>query len=196
MTLEMEKETMTVSIPEEITETREIRVYDELGPRTINGWTVADLSWTYEEARSYGHDHWTDIALYRVVDNPRMRYAVQIIGRSSVYHRVGGPCSRGVSMLVGKLAEDDERYDALQPCQRIGCQPVDLDDLKNHDSVKVEVNLSKLYECPDADEVVAATYSHGRRDGKSRSGLSIKLLTAASMVDSEIEQALMRMSRD
>jgi hypothetical protein len=192
----MEKETMTVSIPEEITETREIRVYDELGPRTITGWTVADLSWTYAEAHSYGHDHWTDIALYRVVDNPNMQYAVQIIGRSSVYHRVGGPCSRGVTMLVGKLGEDDDRYQALKPCLRDGCKPVDLDDLKNSDSVKVEVNLSKLYECRDADEVVAATYSHGRRDGKNRSGLSIKLLTAAAMVDAEIEQALMRMSRD
>jgi hypothetical protein len=187
---------VTVSSPEETSTAREIRVRDELGPRIITGWPLADLSWSYAEAQSYGHDRWTDMTLYRVVGNPRMRYAVQITGRSALYHRVGGPCNVGVSVPVGKLYGDEDRYDALQPCRRPGCNPKDLDHLKDDDVVRMEVDLPKLYVCRDADEAVASLYNHGRREGRGPSGLSVKLLSAASAFDKDIEQALMRMDRD
>lgn len=183
---------MMVSTPEEATGAYPIVVRDEIGPFTIIGWKIADLSWTYDEARARGHDRWTDIALYAVQGDDDMKYAVQILGRSLVYHSVGG-CDTGVSMPVGKLVEDGARYDALKACPR--CRPVELDDLHNNDSVKIEVDLPKLYRCRDADEVVASMYSHGSKDGRGRSGLSVKILGAAAMVDKDIEQALMSMRR-
>jgi hypothetical protein len=188
-------ETMTVGSPEETVQSYEFEVTDGLGPRSLMGWKVAELAWTYEEARLFGHDHWTDITLYRVTGHTDMRYAIQIVGRSSIYHRVDGPCRYGVSMTVGAVAVDEERYEAINPCQRPGCRPKDLEYLRDEDAVKVEVPIPRLYECQDADEVVNVLYSHGRREGRPPSSLSVKILNAASLVDPEIKQALMRMRR-
>lgn len=184
---------MMVSTPEEATESSMIKVYDEIGPLSINGWKIADLTWSYADAKRKRYNRWTDIALYGVAHDPTIRYVIQITGRSSLYHRVGGSCGQGVAIPVGKLAEDEERYDYLEACT--SCKPKDLDDLSNTDSVKVEVDLHKLYRCANADEVVAAMYSHGRREGNAPSGLSVRLLTTAATLDPAIDEAIMNMPR-
>lgn len=184
---------MMVSTPEEATESATIKVFDEIGPFSIVGWEVAKLVWSYEDARRQGFSRWTDITLYGVENDRTMRYAIQITGRSSLYHRDGGPCREGVSVPVGKLAADAERYEYLEACSR--CKPADLNDLGNTDSVKMEVNLQKLYKCRDADEVVSTMYNHGKKDGRGPSGLSVRLLTTAALMDPNIEQALMDMPR-
>lgn len=184
---------MMVSTPEEATESTSIKVFDEIGPFSIVGEEVAKLVWSYDDARRQGFSRWTDIVLYSVVNDRTMRYAIQITGRSSLYHRDGGPCREGVSVPVGKLADDAERYEYLEACAK--CRPADLNDLGNADTVKLEVPLRKLYKCRSADEVVSTMYNHGKKDGRGPSGLSVRLLTTAAMMDPNIEQALMDMPR-
>lgn len=184
---------MMVSSPEEATEAHPITVKDHIGSLSIVGWKIAELTWTYAEARAQGHNRWTDITLYRVANDPNMKYAVQILGRSAVYHAVGGPCTSGVSVPVGAFAEDHDRYQHLQPCPR--CNPKDLSLLDDKETVKIEVDLARLYKCRNADDVVRSMYSHGTREGRKPSGLSIKILTAAASVDPAIDQALMTVPR-
>jgi hypothetical protein len=183
---------MMVSTPDEATEVYPIVVHDSIGPLSIEGWKIAELSWTYEEVQARGYSRWTDMALYGVHGSDKMKYVVQITGRSVVYHRPDGSCSQGVSMPVGKLYTDKDFYDALVACRV--CKPEDLDDIGNHGQVKIEVNLPKLYRCRDAKEVVRSLYSHGTRNGEP-SSLSVKILSAAAMVDSDIQQALLTMRR-
>lgn len=184
---------MMVSTPEEATESTTIKVFDEMGPFSIVGWEVAKLVWSYADAERQGYSRWTDVRLYGVADDKTMKYAIQITGRSSLYHHDGGPCREGVSVPVGKLVADKERYEFLEACRR--CKPKDLNDLSNTDSVKLEVDLQKLYKCRNASEVVTTMYGHGKKDGQGPSGLSIRLLTTAALLDPDIEQALMNMPR-
>ena len=185
---------MMVSTPEEATaSTGEIKVYDEFGPFSIVGEEVAKLVWSYADAKRQGFSRWTDIRLYSVTGDRTMRYAIQITGRSSLYHLDGGPCREGVSVPVGKLAADTERYEYLEACTK--CRPADLNDLHNTDSVKLEVNLQKLYKCRDAAEVVSTMYNHGKKDGRGPSNLSVRLLMTAAEMNPNIEQALMDMPR-
>lgn len=184
---------MMVSTPEEATESTSIKVYDEIGPLSIEGWQIANLSWSYADAKRKRYSQWTNITLYGVANDPSMKYAIQITGRSSLYHRVGGSCSRGVAVPVGKLADDEERYEFLEACGF--CKPEDLNHLKNTDTVKVEVDLHKLYRCLDANAVVATMYSHKRREDNAPSGLSVRLLTTAATLDPAIDEAIMNTPR-
>lgn len=173
---------------------REIVVHDEIGPRQFIGEVVADLSWTYEAAADRGHDRWTDLTLYRVLqESSAYLYVVQVVGRSVVYHKPTGPCHKGIGSEVGRLKDDVLRWDALQPCER--CNPEDLEDYNSSDIVAVEEDLSSLYLCKDADEVVNALYRRGDMSGKRPPGqlssLSVKLLMAACRKDKEIEAAMM-----
>lgn len=174
------------------TEPQQIVVRDHLGPMpSFSGKTVADLCWTYDEARERGHRRWTDITLYRVLqDDIPFAYMIQVVGRSVVYHKNGGPCRRGVNLLVGSLVQDEARYDALEACQEPGCEPTDLDDLSDSDKVSVEVDIPSLHKCKDAAEAVKILYDRGGRERES--GPSIKLLQAAAIVDEDIAAAMMQ----
>lgn len=192
------EEAMTVSTPEEVTQPYDIVVQDSWGPRSIRGWQIVDVSWTAEEARKRGYVRWTDIALYRVVNNSSATYMIQILGRSVVYHRNGGPCSnKGVSMLVGKLSDETEKtYLQAVPCQEPGCKPEDLSNLQDHDRVQMEVTIPRLYRCKDAGEVVDVLFRHGRRADGEPSNLNMKLLSAASALDPDIQLVLLNTERD
>lgn len=173
---------------------REIIVHDEIGPRKFCGAVVVDLSWTYDAAAERGHKRWTDITLYRVIqESSDYQYVVQVVGRSVVYHTSGGPCHKGVGVEVRLLYADDDRYQALEPCPR--CAPDDLEDFAPTDMVAIEEDLSSLYLCANADEVVSALYRRGDMSGKRPPGqlssLSVKLLTAACRIDKDIEAAMM-----
>lgn len=185
---------MTVTIPEETTGIREIVVRDDGGPLSFRGETVVDLSWSYDAAYGRGHNRWTDIMLYRVheEDSP-YTYAVQIIGRSALYHRVGGSCHLGVVETVRSLRQDKKRYQGLVACEISSCSPVDLEDMSGADTVAVEQNFYTLYRCKDAKEVVDLMYTRTGQNGMSK--LSVKLLEAASHVDSDIAAAMIRTRR-
>jgi hypothetical protein len=184
---------MTVTSYEIPQSAQEIRVRDEYGPLSFVGEKVADLSWNYDAAYERGHTRWTDLTLYRVwQQDSEYDYVVQVVGRSVLYHRLNGSCHQGVSIPVSRLRQDVGRYEALEPCTRPGCQPADLEDLNDSDSVSVEEDLFSLYKCKNAEEVVDTMYA---RSGRARSGLSMKLLQAASRVDDGIELAMSRTRR-
>lgn len=189
--LEMEKETMTVMSQGNPPGARDLVVHDEMGPLPFVGEMIADLSWSYDEARESGHQRWTDITLYRVLEESEIKYLIQVVGRSVYYHDVSGPCRKGVRVEVGVLAQDEARYDALVPCR--DCNPKDLDDLGDNVTIVVEENLYTLYRCKTADEVVNVLYHRGSQAQKSN--LSMKLLRSASTLDEGINHALMKMRR-
>lgn len=165
-------------------------VRDQYGPLKFVGETIADLSWTYDAAAQFGHDRWTDITLYRVLDeSSEYAYAIQIMGRSVLYHKPGGVCHRGITMPVSVLAKDVERYQALKACSK--CRPAELNDLDDGDKVAVEENLPTLHRCHNAAEVIDVMYTRSKRE--KRSGLSMKLLQTASTVDEDIAAAMMKM---
>jgi hypothetical protein len=168
----------------------EIVVQDEEGPLSFRGETLADLSWTYQVAEERGHTRWTDMALHRVLEpGSPWKYVIQIVGRSVMYHRSDGPCSRGVNMAVGLLREDEPRYEALVICPRPGCQPKDLEDMGDHEVVSVEEDIYTLFKCRSGADVVQTLQNRGgNRDNVSP--LSVRLLQAASRVDREISMAL------
>lgn len=157
-----------------------VTVHDGIGPLRFRGEVIADLSWTYEQAREIGHNRWTDIRVYQVADNKVYRYVVEVIGRSVVYHRVDGSCHKGVTMSVARISEDEDRYDALHPCDL--CKPVELDELDDSKKVTVEVDLPKIIKCRNAEQLVGEL----RGDG---SNLSLKILQAVCLVDKKVEEA-------
>jgi len=164
---------------------REVIVRDKEGPLPIDAEVVADLSWSYQDAQERGHQRWTDITMYRVV-NADFTYAIQVTGRSVLYHRTSGRCGHGVNMTVSRLLRNEARYDALVACRN--CKPKDLDDLNDQDMVSVEEPIFQLYRCTDADHVVQTMQQRG--ENGQMSGLSMKLLQAAANVDDAIERAI------
>lgn len=180
---------MTVT-SEQLPGTKRIVVRDEIGPLEFDGEMVADLSWDYSTAAEYGHDRWTDLSLYRVLqEGSEYTYVVQVVGRSVVYHKVGGSCRGGMRRMVGVLKQNNERFNALRICDR--CDPDDLDEMRDTDTVNVEEDLPTLYKCKGAKEVVDVLYS--RIIKEKRAGLSMKLLQAAADADPEISAQVRRM---
>lgn len=185
---------MTVTSNENVpgSTARTITVRDQVGPLEFVGETVADLSWTYEAAEEFGHDRWTDITLYRVLDeSSEWAYAIQIMGRSVLYHKAGGVCRRGIGMPVSALRQNDARYQALKECSK--CKPGELDEMDATATVAVEEDLPTLHRCRNAAEVIDVMYSRSKRE--KRSGLSMKLLQTASSVDEDIAAAMVRTRR-
>lgn len=185
---------MTVTSHEGHTGPQDIVVRDKAGPLQFKGAVVADLSWDYGAAYASGHNRWTDMTLYRVMEaDSNYDYVIQVVGRSALYHRANGSCHKGVNMPVGLLRKDPDRYQALIICGREGCEPADLDDLGDADLVAVEENLYTLYRCTDAVQVITIMQARGSRG--QMSNLSVKLLQAAARVDPAIEEAMLRTRR-
>lgn len=177
---------MTVTSQGKTPGAQDLVVRDEMGPLPFVGELIADLSWTYDEAHDRGHLRWTDITLYRVLQESVYKYLIQVVGRSVVYHDPTGSCHRGVSVTVGALAQDDERYQALEPCKT--CKPKDLDKIGDTTPVAVEENLYSLHKCRTAHEVVDVLYRRGNH-------LSLKLLQTASAIDAGIGGATAKMRK-
>jgi hypothetical protein len=166
-----------------------IRARDRVGPLTFQGETIADLSWSYEEAEERGHQRWTDIALYRVTEEGPYAYVLQTVGRSIVYHKPGLPCQRGVNMRVSRLRENEAHYRALFACTV--CNPVELDDVSDSTMVAVEQDIPTLYKCATAHEMVSLLEKRLRGGGMS--GVNLKILQTASAADEGIAAAMMEM---
>lgn len=179
---------MTVTNQEQPVGTR-ITVLDQTGPLSFCGELLAEVSWTYDTAYRRGHTRWTDIALYRVLDESNQyEYVVQVLGRSVVYHRADGPCGRGVRVTVGSIRNNDpDRYEALAACHI--CNPADLDDLGDGDRVSEEGDIPTLYKCRDAMEVVQCVSERGR-GSMNPSSPNMRLLQAAYMKDRDIAEAV------
>lgn len=166
-----------------------VRVRDQDGPLEFEGVMVADLSWTYDMAKTYGHTRWTDLTLYRVTQESPYAYVLQVVGRSLLYHAVDGVCRSGINLTVGMVYRDTKRYEALEACRT--CTPPDLDDMDLSATVSVEEDLPTLYRCRDAAEFIAVMEERIARE-RNRNGLSRKLLKVACGVDQVIADEQMK----
>lgn len=165
-----------------------IVVRDGRSRETFQGQLIGAVTMAPEEALKKGYVKWTDLILYRAHSSEPYAYYVQVVGRSLLYHRPEGPCHRGVRMQVSVLAQNEERYDLMEPCPVPGCKPADLDELEDADTVSVEVDFFSSGLCRTADDAVEYLYNRGG-EGR-RSGLSLRLLEAASVVDEDIAEAV------
>lgn len=166
-------------------ELKEFTVHDRLPrPITFQGLLLADCR--------YGSDiklRWTDMALYRVIGRRSgFRYALQITGRSVVYHRVGGPCSkpkRHRFTTIRSLRDSKMRWDMLFPCDRDGCEPEDLEELADTDRVAEEVEEHHVYLCEYAVQIVDKLYKHNGEISQ----LAADMLEKAARNDPHIDRA-------
>lgn len=184
---------------------RKIVLQAEDGPRSFFGYVIVDLSLDAatvvdppKELKWYPRYRWTDMALYRVVDPPAAaEYAVHVVGRSVLYHRINGPCHRvdssarkGMVRTVLDL-EDDPRYELLRACGKPGCYAAvplwhHLETLPGGARVAVEVERPSVLKCSDAPQVVDRL----RDEGGDLSELALKLLREAAQKDEGIAAAM------
>jgi len=87
---------------------------------------------------------WLEIYLYKMTDGTR-RYVVHKLGKSLIYHALGGPCARGTPVTPG-----DARWpEDAEPCSR--CHPGDWRDGGLFD---LETDRHTVYVCDTASEAV------------------------------------------
>jgi hypothetical protein len=185
---------MMTKTPENV---HKIVLQTEEGPRAFHGYCIVDLSLDAadvvdppERLRRDPRYRWTDMALYRVVDEQvNARYAVHVVGRSVLYHRVGSPCQKGVTRTVGAL-DEDPRYDLLRPCQDAACFPGTdwhhMETLADSDKIDVEEERPTLLKCVDAKDLLRQLRG---RDGEI-SGLASKLLREGAGKDDGVAAVL------
>lgn len=180
---------------------QKIVLQTEEGPRSFLGYAIVDLSLNPAEVvdppahLNWGPRYrWTDMALYRVVD-PLVdaEYAVHIVGRSVLYHRLHSSCRKGVVSLVVDLASEP-RYELLRPCREKDCYPSvpwdHIEDLADDDQVAVEQERYTLHKCTNAADVIDQL----RGDDAEMSHLALKLVREAAAKDSALA-AVMTMER-
>ncbi len=113
------------------------------------------------------------------------RYALEIIARSWVYHRVDGPCAtkRHKINTVSDVRKSAGRWRNLYPCQK--CKAPDLADMRDDESIAEERQDSHVYLCPDATTIVRRLYHHSGQISQ----LAAKLLREAARKDPDIATA-------
>lgn len=166
-------------------EIKEFTVHDRL-PRPIEfrGLLLADCR--------YGSDiklRWTDMALYRIIGRRSgFRYALEITGRSVVYHRADGPCAQPERHRITTIADvrqSQPRWDTLFPCDRDGCRPGDLEELADTDKIAEEVEEPNVYLCEYAVQIIDKLYRHNGEISE----LAAKMLEKAAQNDSHVDRA-------
>lgn len=188
---------MTVIEGERVTG-QQVTARDVDGPVSFRGEVLVDLSWTPTpvDEPSMGAPllRWTDMLLYRVLEDSPYQYALQIVGRSVVYHRPGGPCRRGVRKTVEKLAENEDRFYTLRPCTKRGCYRgvsvaflLEKTEEQDQDVLAVETDRYTLHKCEDPQGVIDAL----RDENGVVSGLGQQLLDAACDEDPTIASTMM-----
>jgi hypothetical protein len=97
---------------------------------------------------THAKPRWTEMALYRV-DDGTGRYVIQRVGRSRVYHRLGGPCGAGTAAPISELSDDSV------PCDR--CSPPVLDVIRTMPWAKAALEQDRFVAvtCDDAAAVLA-----------------------------------------
>jgi hypothetical protein len=169
---------LTATLPEALMPSK-ITVRDAEGPVTFIGSALVDLSWdTSENLR------WTNMVLYTYEGDGPYEYILHVVGRSLVYHKLGG-CRKGVRTKVGAIAQDEARWQELVQCRF--CNPKDLEDLDNEDEVLEEKNRPSIYYCQTPEEVIEAL--RNKKDGGNLSGLALSLLDTAAMRDPAFAKA-------
>lgn len=120
----------------------------------------------------------------RQQDKP-FRYALEIIARSWVYHRVDGPCvkRRHKISTVGEVWDSNARWRNLLPCTR--CKPDDLKSMRDDERIAEERQDPHVYLCSDASAIVKRLYHHSGEISE----MAAKMLREAARLDPDIARA-------
>jgi hypothetical protein len=152
--------------------------------------------------RSGNQPRWTELYLYKVTDG-QGGYVLANIGKSVLYHTVGGPCNLGVRKTVDSLS--DEEFQNLEPhtmtIQRYPgdpktlrpCHPADLETLDPREIISVELDLPGVTRCPTAASIREELRQVRREQGMTVGFLSEpaqRLLREAADIDPDIAAAL------
>lgn len=167
-----------------MTQGQTIRIRDELRFVEFSGKRLAEV--TSERDDSI---RWTEIRLFRVYDHPSVRYVLQTIGRSVVYHRHDGSCRQGTTLTAAVLKS--RIRDDTVPCD--ACAPPEPEDMPADAVVRAEGDIIKLYRCGSPQQVVdtlrrCAARRLPRRTlfNSSVPPIGQRLLDAAAQEDPEI----------
>ena len=124
----------------------------------------------------------------KLIDLPEdpFTYALEIIARSWVYHKFGGPCVKRKHQIsvVQDVKRSGTRWRYLVPCTR--CKPGELEHLRPGDRIAEERSDPHIYVCSNADMIVRRLYHHSGEI----SMLAAKLLREAAREDPDIAKAL------
>ena len=134
--------------------TEEFVVHDGLGPGlTLRG---RRLAYTSGDDRTEKY-RWTDIAIYEVIDrSSHWKYAIQVIAKSYVYHRVDSPCvsERHRIATIKHIRSSDHRWKNLYPCWKKDCTPPDLEHMTDDAQVAEEREEPSLYLCTNPADIL------------------------------------------
>lgn len=165
-------------------EIKEFTVQDRMGDLTLTGRILSERRWEHREHKT----RWTDMVLYRVVDKRSpYQYALQMIARSRVYHRFGGPCVKKHHRIrtVESVRKEPERWKGLSACWNNGCKPPELDLMNSDDVIAEERDEPHLLLCSNASDILDKLYHHKGEIGI----LAGSVLREAAKVDPFIAQA-------
>jgi hypothetical protein len=161
---------------------RQFTVRDRLGPIKFVGQQLAYCKWGRDE----GKLRWTDMALYKITEKEsEYSYVLEVIAKSYVYHKTKGPCVRSRHRIsrIQDIRSSGHRWRNLYPCPI--CEPGELEDLKDDDTVSEEQDDRTVYVCKDPADIVRRLY---QRSGEI-SELAAECLQQAAKVDPEIATA-------
>lgn len=114
------------------------------------------------------------------------RYALEIIARSWVYHRMGSSCVKPKHKIskVAEIWKSEGRWRNLMPCER--CKPSDLKEMRDEERIAEERSDTHVYLCSDARSVVRRLYRHSGEI----SLLAARLLRDAAHQNADIASAI------
>lgn len=131
-----------------------------------------------------GKPRWLDIQLWRVTDGSG-RYVIQRVGRSLVYHKYNGPCSRGVPFAVTELSHD------AVPCSDCAAPPLNIARTIPGGLVMREADHPSAVVCASAADVLASL----RLPEIGYSAPAQRLLDTARLNDTAINAAMSAVHR-
>lgn len=172
---------------------------DTVGEVKFTGMILADRRW-FNNPEQVWRKRWTDMVLYRVVPGRQFKYIIHVVGRSAIYHQVGGPCRERAGkpwqrITVDELFRTDKaRYQELVPCDR--CTPehlpatkegeTHLDGADDNVKIAIEADVPSVLTARTAADVPTRLYENA---GKI-SLLAKFLLEDAMKVDVEIAEVM------
>jgi len=165
-----------------------IQVPDGSGVLEFNGRLVAEASTAVP-----GKPRWTEIRLYAVTDGTG-RYVLARTGRSLVYHKAEGGCSRGVRTQAASLPAESV------PCQYCKPRALAILAMLPGSSVSAETDHNGAEVCESAGDMLEKLkmppeFSASNGIGSAYSEPALRLLDEAKNSDPAVSAALSRVRR-
>lgn len=158
-----------------------VRVKDDDRVLEFTGGLVA-ASTTWQPGRA----RWLELKLYRITDGTG-RYVIGRVGKSTVYHRVNGPCNRGAPVPASAVTMES------MPCGTCAAPALAILKAMPDGRVSREIDHYSAIVCASAKAVLSRLRLNGDDDNADDSaGYSApaqRLLDEATLNDAGIRMA-------